>query len=810
MWLPSLLRFQPSGACRARRAGPSQSGGRVWPCRLMLEQLEDRTVPASFLVTNLNDAGDGSLRQAILDANGAAGADDIQFQAGLTGIITLTDELSITDSVSIDGPGAEVITISGNNATRLFTIDSQTATVISVSISGLTLTQGNADAGNGNVGGAISIINEELTIANAVITGNTAATDGGGVYGTGGNATIRIQNSTISGNTAGRDAGGVFFGTASTGSIENSTLSGNTAGDDGGAVYLGNSSSVTIQNSTISGNTSNDEGGGIYDEGDVDSFMLRNSTISGNTVTNGTGGGLALNSNTVSIQNSTITGNQAPAGEGGGIFTQQSITLESTIVAGNTASNDNDVSSAGSPRPEFSVSFSLIQDVGTATIDDQGNNQFGVDPLLGALTDNGGPTQTHALQPNSPALDTGSNPENLAFDQRGSPFVRTLGTQTDIGAVEGLAQAPPPQDEPPQDEIVEPPIVVGGVYAVGAGVGGGPHVKVFGADGTLVASFFAYGTGFTGGVRVAVGDVNGDGTPDVVTGTGPGASPHVKVIDGTRLGQVQADGQIADGALLASFFAFRPDFTGGVFVAAGDVNGDSRADVIVGADAGAGPHVRVIDATQLDQVQADGQIADVALLASFFAYDVSFGGGVRVGTADVNGDGRIDVLTGSGSGAAAHVRAIDALQMNQVSASGQIADVALLASFLASGSSLTGIFVAGGDLTGDGSAEIVISMGPVGSLQAQVIDGARVKEVQASGIIADSAVRNNLTPFAGFSGGVRVGMVDADGDGLADLVVGAALPGRAHIKLFDGPSLAELDSFFAFDGFTGGAFAGGT
>jgi FG-GAP-like repeat/FG-GAP repeat len=161
----------------------------------------------------------------------------------------------------------------------------------------------------------------------------------------------------------------------------------------------------------------------------------------------------------------------------------------------------------------------------------------------------------------------------------------------------------------------------------GAGPGGGPHVKVFNAvDLSLMQSFFAYDAGFTGGVTVATGDFNGDGIDDIVTGAGPGGGPHVKVFDGTNL------------ALLQSFFAYSDQFHGGVFVAAGDFNGDGLPDIVTGAGAGGGPQVIVYDGQTL------------APLQSFFAYDLNFTGGVRVAAMDLQNNGTTELFTAPGAG----------------------------------------------------------------------------------------------------------------------------------------------------------------
>src|SRR5262249_34309814 len=147
---------------------------------------------------------------------------------------------------------------------------------------------------------------------------------------------------------------------------------------------------------------------------------------------------------------------------------------------------------------------------------------------------------------------------------------------------------------------------------VGAGPGGGPHVKAFsGATGAEIRSFFAYNATFTGGVRVAAGDVDHDGRADIITGAGPGGGPHARVSSG------------ANGSQIWSLMAFNPSFTGGVYVAAGNVNVDASADIIVGAGAGGGPAVHVIDGGSADDV------------AIFEAYPSTFSGGVRVAAADV-------------------------------------------------------------------------------------------------------------------------------------------------------------------------------
>jgi hypothetical protein len=152
---------------------------------------------------------------------------------------------------------------------------------------------------------------------------------------------------------------------------------------------------------------------------------------------------------------------------------------------------------------------------------------------------------------------------------------------------------------------------------------GSTHVRRFdGQSQSIKASFFAFPPSFTGGVRVAAGDVNGDGTADIVTGAGPGAGPHVKVFEG----QTSAE--------LDSFLAYNPVFAGGVYVASGDINGDTVYDIVTGAGGGGGGHVKVFDGATGSEVK------------SFFAFAGGAAAEVRVAAGDVNGDGYADIIAG--------------------------------------------------------------------------------------------------------------------------------------------------------------------
>ncbi|MBV9493405.1 MAG: right-handed parallel beta-helix repeat-containing protein [Acidobacteria bacterium] len=416
---------------------------------------------ATFTVTNLNDSGAGSLRDAIASANGAAGADTITFQSGLTGTITLTSgQLEVTDSVDIQGPGPAALTVSGNNSSRVFYLYSG-GSLLDISISGLTVSGGNADDGGG-----ISDSNENLTLNNMVISGNHATDDGGGLWMDGFDFHFTIRNTTISGNSATGDGGGIYIEDTNDESFpnlfEDVVLQNNTARNGAGIYLYDPDSPITLNRMTISGNMASQLGGGIHlQDTDSDStFTITNSTISGNSAPKGGGIYFYQPDNPVLIRNTTISGNNATAGPGGGVYFYDAyagVTLEHVTIASNTAVGDGggffvenntvDVvnsivaNNTGAANADIggngtvNIKESLVEAPSTVTVDG-GGNITGTDPNLGPLANNGGTTQTHLPQPGSPAIDAGDQTltPTVTTDQRGT--TRPVGANVDMGAVE--------------------------------------------------------------------------------------------------------------------------------------------------------------------------------------------------------------------------------------------------------------------------------------------------------------------------------------------------------------------------------------
>ncbi|MGF1473712.1 MAG: choice-of-anchor Q domain-containing protein [Rubrobacteraceae bacterium] len=347
---------------------------------------------AELTVTNTDNSGPGSLRAAIGEANSNAQSDTITFE--VTGQITINSRLTLRNDtagpdLTIEGPGAGQLSVSGNDSSQVFEIDSG----VNATIESLTIKDGVFTSGGGifNFG--------TLTLNNATVRDNTGNNFGGGIRNIEGNLTL--NNSTVRNNIAKDFLGG-----------------------GGIASELG---TVTLNNSTVSNNSGADVGGGIRNiEGNL---TLNNSTISGNETTRGGGGGIYTASVGVTrIESTTITNNSASDGQGGGLLIldnpnfETEVEVASSIIAGNT---DSDIDYPGGEAASIDLSSEGYNVVGsgnaTDAFDQQGDKVIGeADPGLGPLQDNGGPTPTHAVQQGSPALDNGpEGPCNVATDQRG-------------------------------------------------------------------------------------------------------------------------------------------------------------------------------------------------------------------------------------------------------------------------------------------------------------------------------------------------------------------------------------------------------
>lgn len=158
------------------------------------------------------------------------------------------------------------------------------------------------------------------------------------------------------------------------------------------------------------------------------------------------------------------------------------------------------------------------------------------------------------------------------------------------------------------------------LIATGPSAGGGPQIRLFSSEGKLQGSFFAYDKNSRGGVSVALGDVDGDGQDEIITGPGQGIEPLIKIFS-------------TKGVLKNSFLAYDKKFKGGVSVATGDTNGDGKIEIVSAPGIGGGPHIRIFNAR-----------GDV--LANFFAYDKSYHGGIKVTTSDIDNDGVTEILAG--------------------------------------------------------------------------------------------------------------------------------------------------------------------
>lgn len=346
---------------------------------------------ANYVVSSLADSGPGSLREAIGFANGTPGVPDtITF--AFPGLITLTSgQLVVTDTLSIEGAGPQLMTISGNLNGRIFEVQGNST---NLSLSGMTLTDGLV---TGNGGAIWNSTGGNLTLSYMRINGNQASDTGGAIHDgfqpdVGGNSVnfLTISNSDISVNRANKSAG--IFHSGYELRIDNSTIYNNIATDSVGAIHE-QFGFATIRNSTISDNNANLVAGILFETSA--SFYVMN--------------------------------------------------FESTIVANNIDSSGlNDINRLGSGV--VNATNSLFEEDVTATSVINGtdtSNLIGIDPQLLAFGAYGGPTNAMRPGPTSPAIGAGANSQAYLYDQRGAGFPRDAGGAVDIGAIQRALPAPP-------------------------------------------------------------------------------------------------------------------------------------------------------------------------------------------------------------------------------------------------------------------------------------------------------------------------------------------------------------------------------
>jgi hypothetical protein len=666
-----------------------------------------------------------------------------------------------------------------------------------------------------------------VTIQSVRDDSNTASV-GYGVVVTGSGSDVTVTNSSLIVN--GR--GGVRFDDGAQGSVKASTLQGRGgpfSTDINFGVDITDGSSVLVTGNTITGFTGND---GTFTSAGVqvastDPARPASATVLGNTISNndtgiivGIGNGDA---STADIEFNNILNNNATGGLGSGVFTDTTGTV--------TALNNFWGDPTGPQAPDnangngtSSVTAGVTYKSATITQPPQGI-ATGTLPVVVSST----PSQAAAAA--SPTViisgpGTGiPSPITLTvtFSEAVSGFTASdivLGGTAGPGTVTNLTTT---------NNITYTVTVSGlntrgtltvgipaGAATAGTGLGNlvgsanipfqAPFDRGFAAAGDAGAStptfgvtdtfstrlgVNAFGSGYTGGERVATGDFNGDGTLDYAIASGTGGTTTVVVIDGVTQKQTFA------------IVPFGNSFTHGAYVSAGDLTGDGRAELIISAERGGGARVRIFSPNAAGQFN---QISDfIGIIGSDGKPDTSFRGGARTAVGDFNGDGHNDLAFAAGTGGGPRIALFNGVGLGLNGGPKLCGDFFVFEPTLRNGS-----YVAAGDLNGDGRADLIVGAGN-GAARVRVINGATL-------ISSNGATVTAMADFFAFGStgrsGARVAAEDLDGDGKID-VIAAPGPDDSNIRVFSGANLLANGSNPAitkelnlFGSFTGGVFVG--
>ena len=427
----------------------------------------------SIPVTNCNDSGPGSLRDAVAAA--VSGQTIDLTNTGCSLITLTTGAIGIGQAaLTLQGPTSDFLEISGNNTYQvLFHSGAGTLVVDHLTLSAGRKYQTGAELSPARGGcafsaGTLYVSNTEVKYCEAEDTSSSYGVKGGALYATSGitlsyssvynsraystasyargggiytPGPLTINHSAIAGNeakslaAAARATGGGIESVGGT-LVKYSTIDGNVAygpnfASLGGGLY--GAGSVTIENSTVSNNSAEEAGGVLVAAAPGRDMTILSSTISGNTATVHAGVCVFFDGS-ARIENSTIANNRSPALflDGDGLYAYNSmVDLQSSLLAGNSNNGfPDDITSNGAT---FTGANNLIYQPWATVPSDTIENR---DPMLSPLANNGGPTETHALSFDSPAIDVGNDNAAVNYDQRGPGYPRTIGANTDIGAFE--------------------------------------------------------------------------------------------------------------------------------------------------------------------------------------------------------------------------------------------------------------------------------------------------------------------------------------------------------------------------------------
>ena len=753
-----------------------------------LVRLEDRTAPAVFTVTTTDDNGDdlmptaGSFREAIVKANAAAGTDSIAFALGGTGVRTIavpTALPTVTDTVIIDATtqsgyaGSPVVEIDGTGllvaANGLIFLNHTGSSVRGLGVGGFKAAGVRLDGGGSHVLAANYIgadANGTVAIPNGVgvlVLNNSSTNTIGGVTAAevnviSGNlkAGVRLANgatgNTIVGNYLGTTANGSLalangtYGVELTTGATANTVGGTTAGS--GNIIAGNAShGIRLADGTTTGNliTGNRigvgfNGLGLPNGGDG----VRAESGAGSAPA---GGFTAANANFVT--KNTIASN---TGNGVGILdTSRLLRLEQNGIANNgllgiardaTANN-------GQPAPVIADAVTTATGItvtGTAT--GPANAQLRIEVYGNATADPSGFGEGQTFLNAVTVTTNAAGQAPFSVDVATTSVVSATAQAVATGDTSSFSAAKTKSSGTTPQFLSR--------FAVGTGAGASPVANVYEPNGILAFSVTPFSSSFTGGVRVAMADVNGDAALDLIVGTGPGIPTNVKIYDG-KTQQV-----------LFTVDPYESSFIGGVYVSAGDIDGDGKAEFAISPDEGGGPRVRVFRGRDFSQ------------LIDFFGIDdPNFRGGARTAIGDLNNDGKGDLAVAAGFGGGPRVALFNGALLSAAQQPKFVGDFFVYEETLRNGS-----FPAIGDLNHNGFAELIVGGGPGGGPRVQALDGQAL------------TTNGTLTPLVNYfagdpnnRGGIRIASRLVTGDNLADIVTGDGDGAAGTVRLFAGSSL---------------------